>query len=269
MRQTSSLRHFEPGRLGSRLAQWAASWRRVFVFGALALVMALSASTWDRANRQTIARQIHVTTWQILPWFTLLSALICMVLIRILLVTALSYGLSNFALEMVVRVLVLEVIPLVAALYVTLRSALAVSPAVAGLHIPRDLGVLGGADTDRIRDDLVPRVISYAFSVLTMVVVSGAVALVLSYLGVYGFSRWGLDYFARTVGQVFDPAITIGFGLKVLFFSLAVAVIPIAASLDEASDDDDDAPQAVQPGTLRLFLALIAIEGLSLAVRYI
>ena len=268
MRSSTSLQHFEPERLGSKLVQWAGSWRRVFVFGALALVMVLSTSTWDRTNRHTIARQIHVTTWEILPWFTLLSSLICMVLVHIVVVTALSYGLSQFALEMVVRVLVLEVIPRVAALYVTLRCALSVNPAVAGLHIPRDLGYLGGADTDRIRDELVPRVIAYGFSVLTMVVVSGVVALLLAYLGVYGFSRWGLDHFARTVGQVFDVAVTFGFGLKVLFFSLAVAVIPIAASLDEPDRDNDD-PTPIQPGTLRLFLALILIEGLSLSVRYI
>jgi phospholipid/cholesterol/gamma-HCH transport system permease protein len=231
-------------------------------------VMMLSGSTYDAANRHAIARQIHLTTWLILPWFTVLSSLVSIVLVRIVVMTALSYGLAQFALELVVRVLVLEVIPLIAALYVTLRCALAVKPAVSGLHIPRDLGYLGGADTDRIRDELVPRVISYAFSVLTMVVVSGAVALVMAYLGVYGFTRWGLDPFARTVGQVFDPAVTFGFGLKVLFFSLAVAVIPIAASLDEA-DRDADEPRAAQPGTVRLFLALIVIEGLSLAVKYI
>ena len=37
-------------------------------------------------------------------------------------VTALSYGLSRYALEMVVRVLVLELIPLSAALFAALRS---------------------------------------------------------------------------------------------------------------------------------------------------
>ena len=60
-----------------------------------------------------------------LPWFTALSALVSLVIIRIVLVTALSYGLSRFALEMVVRVLVLELIPLSAALFVALRSGLA------------------------------------------------------------------------------------------------------------------------------------------------
>ena len=220
----------------SRFVEWLAGWRRVIFFGALSVVMVLSPATYDRSNRQVIARHIYVTTWQILPWFTLLSSAISLVLIRVVVVSAVSYGLAALALEMVVRVLVLEFIPLVAALFVTMRCALAARPVVAGIDIPRDLDGLGGRTTERIRDELVPRVIAYAFSVLTMIVVSGIVALILAYFGVYGFSRHGLEPFARTVGQVFDLAVTAGFALKVLFFSLAVAVIPIAASLDAQSE---------------------------------
>ena len=258
----------QPQRLGQALVLWLASWRRVFFFGALALVMVLSAATYDATNRKTIARQIYITTWQILPWFTLLSALISLVLIRIVVVTATSYGLSRYALDMVVRVLVLELIPLIAALFVTLRCALAVNAPVAGIHIPRDLDVLGGGDTDRIRDELVPRLIAYAFSVVTMVVASSLVTLVLAYVGVYGLSPWGVGNYTRTVGQIFDLPVALGFALKVVFFSLAVAVIPIKASLEAPPVAPGDVTP-VQPGTVRLFLALVLIEGLSLAVKYI
>ena len=261
-------KEFPPYRVVRAFVAWLGSWRRVIFFGALALVMVLSPATYDRTNRSMIARQIYVTTWQILPWFTLLSSLISVVLIRVVVVSAVSYGLAAFALEMVVRILVLEFIPLVAALFVTMRSALAAKPAVSGIYIPRDLGGLGGLTTERIRDELVPRVIAYAFSVLTMIVVSGILALILSYIGVYGFSRFGLPKFARTVGQVFDLAVTVGFALKVIFFSLAVAVIPVAASLDRRDSDRNDAG-ALQPGTVRMFMALFFIEGLSLVLRYV
>jgi hypothetical protein len=57
----------------------------------------------------------------LLSWFTLLAAIVSVVIIRIVLVTAQSYGLSQVALEVVVRVLVLELIPLSAAFAVALR----------------------------------------------------------------------------------------------------------------------------------------------------
>lgn len=53
-----------------------------------------------------------------------MSTLLSLVLIRVVVVTALSYGLSQYALQMVVRVLVLELIPLSAAMFVALRAGL-------------------------------------------------------------------------------------------------------------------------------------------------
>jgi phospholipid/cholesterol/gamma-HCH transport system permease protein len=52
-------------------------------------------------------------------WWRMVS----LVVIHIVVVTAASYGLSQYALEMVVRVLVLELIPLVAALFVAVNAA--------------------------------------------------------------------------------------------------------------------------------------------------
>ena len=99
-----------------------ASWWFMALFGASALVIALSPAAHSRANLVAMARHIYAGTWPVLPWFTMASALVSLVLIRIVLVTALSYGLSQYALEMMVRVLVLELIPLSAALFVALRA---------------------------------------------------------------------------------------------------------------------------------------------------
>ena len=253
----------------ARVARRAlAGWWGIVRLAAQLLEMALSPSTYSGENWRNLARHMVQDTAPMLAGFTVLTTLISLIVIRIVVVTAVSYGLTQYALEMVVRVLVLELIPLVAALFVTLRCALAVNPPVTGIHIPRNLDGLQGDDAERIRDELVPRVIAYAFSVLTMAVVSSMVALVLAYLGVYGLSPWGLPGYTRTVGQVFDVAVTLGFLLKTLFFSLAVAVIPIAASLDAPSQNTDMAT-SVQPGTVRLFLALVLIEGLSLTVKYV
>ena len=121
-----------PGEIGAGLLGWLASWWQVFHFGALALVLALSPATYDKPTRSVTSKQIYFTAWQILPWYALLSALISMVLIRIVVTTAENYGLSQYALGMVVRVLVLEMIPLAAALFVALRSGTAINTDACG-----------------------------------------------------------------------------------------------------------------------------------------
>jgi phospholipid/cholesterol/gamma-HCH transport system permease protein len=242
------------------------SWWFMLQFGAVVLVIALSPGTYNRARRATTARHIYTSTWQVLPWFTALAALLNLVLIRIVVVTALSYGLSQYALQMVVRVLVLELIPLSAALFVALRVGLSFHPNA--LPNPTSGGARKVADLslERLRTELAPRVFADALAVLTLAMVSSVVALVLTYLTVYGLSPWGLPGFTRTVGQVFDPTVSLSFMLKAVLFSLAVAVVPMAAHLEAAQQTTSS---TVQPGAVRLFVVLLLIEAASLVVKYI
>jgi phospholipid/cholesterol/gamma-HCH transport system permease protein len=265
----SDLLYVKPSRWGLHAARWLAGWWHMLHLGAVALVMALSPSTYNRANRLATARHIVASTWQVLPWFTMLTALVSLVIIRIVLVTAQSYGLSRYALEMVVRVLVLELIPLSAALFAALRAGMAFDAAAMGLA---SNGVMPAAATEeslqRVRRDLVPQVFANAFSVLSLAMVSSVIVLVLAYLNVYGLSPWGIPDYTRTVGRVFAPVVTAGFVFKTVLFGLAVAVIPSAALLELLRRAHRHRSR-VQPGALRLLFVLLLIEAASLALKYI
>jgi phospholipid/cholesterol/gamma-HCH transport system permease protein len=266
MRATSIL-YAKPSEWGRIVLRYFASWWYMVRLGAIALVMAFSPSTYDRASRHAIARHLYVSTWQVLPWFTALAALVSLVVIRIVLVTASSYGLSHFALEMVVRVLVLELIPLTAALFVALRAGLAfnVGSTLAQAIVSPDLS---RKEQKRLRRELVPEVIANSFAVLSLAMVSSVIVLVLAYLNVYGLSPWGIGDYTRTVGRVFDPVVTVGFVFKTVFFGLAVAVIPTAAIL-EAHRHGLRSTSTVQPGAVRLLFVLLLIEAASLGIKYI
>ncbi len=260
--------HLDTGAWRSALMRGAASWWHMIRFGAIVLVLALSPSTYNRTNRAITSQHIYASTWQVLPWFTALAALLSLVLIRIVVVTALSYGLSQYALQMVVRVLVLELIPLSAALFVALRAGLAFSAVAPGIAAQTHSYSGARLSLELLRHELVPRALASALSVLTLALLSSVIALVLAYLTVYGLSLWGLPGYTRTVGQVFDPVVTLGFVAKSIFFSLAVAVVPMAARLEaprQSATDDD----IVQPGAVRLFLVLLLIEAASLVIKYI
>ena len=268
---TASLRSLqdslgEIGRSGVRRSMgWSVSWWHVVRVGALILVLALSPSTYSRANRAALARHIVVGTAPMLPWFAMLAALISVVLIRIVIVTAQSYGLSQYALEMMVRVLVLELIPLAAALFVALRNTVPSGAELVRMHARGEFEALQGSGTDALRHELLPRVIAGVFAVLMLAAVSCLIAMVLAYLAVYGFTLAGLPGFTHTLGHIFNPAVTLIFALKTLFFSFAVALIPVAAFLRSA------APQRASPeldSLVRLLAAILLIEADSLMGNY-
>lgn len=238
----------------------AAGWGRLVHSGALLFAAALSPSTYTPPVRRAVAIRICLAGSQMIPWFTLLAALFSLVLVHIVVVTAQSYGLSHLALGMVVRVLVVELLPLSAALYVALRAG-SIEPT--GSVRPTSESPVERINTARLA--VLPRVVASALTVVALIALGGALALLLSYFGVYGFTPWGLSAFTRTVGQVFDPVVTLSLALKTLLFAVAVATVPAVAALYSERDTGDPASPV---GTVRLFIVLIAIEILALTAEF-
>ena len=247
----------------SGLMAWLAGWWRVLYLGAQIMVLAVSPSSYGPANRLLLARHVVLATAPILLWFTLLCALATLVITRIVVVTALSYGLSQYALQLIIRVLVLELIPLGAAVFVALRSTIASSAELAEMRLRGELEALA----DPLRQEAMPRVVAGMFASITLAALSCVVALVLAYLAVYGFTLSALPAYTRLFGQVFSPAVTLIFVLKTLFFSLAVALMPIASALY------DEAPAGMRHGAelralARMFVVILLIEMVSLVGNY-
>ncbi len=257
-------------RPGFNALVWIRSWWKIMLFGVVILTLALTPSTYIRANRNLIARQIVRTTVPNLMWFTVLSALISVVLIRIVVVTALSYGLSRFAIEMVVRVLVLELIPLTAALFVALRCMLPDAAEVAQMDARGDLDALQRQGTDPMRQEFLPRVMAGVFAVWMLGIVSCIMTLVLAYFAIYGFTPWALAGYTRIVGHVFNPAVTLILVLKIFFFSVAVAFIPMASAYYDGTVKVRRSRTGIAGliGIVRLFAVVLVIEVASLMGNY-
>ncbi len=117
-----------------------------------------------------------------------------------------------------------------------------------------------------MRAELLPRVAAGVFACITLAALSCVVALVMAYLGVYGFNLAGLPSYTRMFGQVFSPAVTLVFGIKTLLSSLAVAVIPLASALYD--EGEALSQQSELGGLARMFAVLLLIEVASLVGNY-
>jgi len=228
----------------------------------LLLAATLSPAAYPPPVRLTVASRICITAAQTLPWFTLLAGLLSLVLVHIVVVTAQSYGLSEFALGTVIRVLVVELLPLSAALFVALRGGLAEDAGDAERSNAHRESAADAAPPSPL-----PDVVASAVAVVALAALSGGIALAVAYLEVYGFTPWGLAAFTRTVGQVFDPIVLMSLGLKTALFAAAVAVIPPACA--GASRHVQTATGEVALlGTIRLLAVLVAVETLSLVAEF-
>lgn len=246
--------------------RWLRGWWLVAQFGAQMLVLMVAPSSYRRSQHGAIYHQLHAATLPLLPGFMSLSALLSLVIIRIVVITADTYGLSQYALDLLVRTLVVELLPLLVALFVALRFTMPSGEEVAAM---REQGLIlaswrsGG---DPARDELLPRVLASVFSVVFLAAISCVLALVMTYVMIYGFTSWGFAAYTRDVGHVFNPAASLILGMKAFLFSLVVAILPIAPN---PQYDGAALRRRDEVGQLgHLFALILLIEVLSLVGNY-
>lgn len=244
------------------------AWGRAALFAFAAAAAALSPSAYTARTRALVMRHIYLNAWHVLPRFTLFMALLGLVVIAITINLAREYGLEQFALELVFHAVVLELIPLLTAFYVALRSGAAMVTEVAMMRAAGELDELLQAHMDPYEREFVPRIAAAAVSVFALTIVSCTVVMFIAYLVTYGANPSGFAEFSRTVARVFGPGALGGLALKCFAFGAVVAVIPIAAGLD-VTRERESAAHAVMGGMVRLFVALALIELLALAVKYV
>jgi phospholipid/cholesterol/gamma-HCH transport system permease protein len=256
------------GRYGVRAGvRWSTSWWQVVQVGALVIVLALSPSTYERSNRRALAYHIVAGTTPVIAWFAVLSALVSLVIVRIVIVTAASYGLTQYALETVVRVLVLELIPLTAALFVALRVTVPSGAELSRMHARGDLARLQSRGVDPVRHELMPRVVAGIVSVALLAALSCLIAMVIAYLSLYGLSAGAFAAFTRVVGQIFNPGVMLILALKTLLFAFASSLIPVGALL-RGPRPDVTRTSAALDSLVRMFLAILLIEIGALVGNY-
>lgn len=247
--------------------RWAAAWARITFFGSVMVIRSFSPATYGAETRYNLARHMYLDTAPILGWFTILMALFTVIIARIVVVTATTYGLSQYALEMVIRVLVIELIPLTAALFVALRCTI---PSGAALVEMRRIGhfrTLRNEHLDPIAVEVLPRFLAGIFATVTLAALSCVVAGAVAYVAVFGFTLAGEGAYTHMVGRVFEPMFTFVFCLKTLFFAIAVSLIPMASGLNNIEDDGSRESAALQ-GLVRMFGVLLMLEAISLVANY-
>ena len=91
--------------------------------------------------------------------------------------------------------------------------------------------------------------------------------LLLSFLVVYGASPWGFGAYTHAVGAVFTPVVSLIFAFKTFFFSLAVAVVPLAGAA-EPDAQGRFGRRSDMTEFARLFSVLLLVEIVSLVGNY-
>ncbi len=253
--------------LGRSVLRWAFGWWLVVFIGAQLVVLAFSPSSYRRESRGALLRHLYDAAAPGLPGFTTLMALFNVVVIRIVVVTAFAYGLTQYALDAVVRVLVLELIPLVAALFVAVEYTIPGGSELYKLRRDGAFQAMRACGVDPLSHAVLPRVLGGIFSVLLLALVSCVISLVLAYIAVHGFTLAGVPSYNHAVGNIFNPVVSLIFGMKTVLFAVAVSLLPMANALRDLPRRASRTSVELQ-GLMRMFVLMLVIEIASLVGNY-
>ncbi len=255
-------------RTGAKAVGWWRTSYGVLAFLSEVLSTLARPATWNRATLDTVVKQIYFTAVQILHVYLIYVLAISWVIITITLSTARDVGLFDAATEMIIRVLLLELLPFLTALLIALRSGSAINTEVALMKVNNELDALSHCRVEPMQFEFLPRILGGIVSVIGLTVLGGTLTLILAYASIHGLSTAGFAAFSTTISSVFSFGVLLGLTIKCAFFGLALTTLPMAAGL-ETPKKLFMVPVSVLRGMMRVFLALVLIEVLSLALKYI
>jgi len=226
------------------------------------------AGAAPRQGVEVFHAQLWFTAVRIAPAYLGLVALFALVAVRITLTAAREWGLDAIAVELVLRLYALELMPVLAALLVALRSGSAIAAELALMRATGELAELARAGARLQRSEYLPRVVATVVAVVALSLASAGVCFVAIYALAFGASPHGAAEFGHAVATVFSPAALIGFVLKGALFGIATGAVAVKAGLG-ADARLRSVPVAVRAAMVRLFFLLAAIEIAALALAYV
>jgi phospholipid/cholesterol/gamma-HCH transport system permease protein len=239
-----------------------------FSFSIKVIAKMLNRKSYNPAMRMVLINQIYFTSVQILPLFIVASIIFGTLVIGIIFQVIKNFGLANYMGHLLMGFVVTELSPIITVLLIALRSGSAINTEIAVMKVNNEMKTLEMFNIDDINYLYLPRIIN---GIISIVLLSSlfSISLLLSGL-LFSKIMFGMSFDAYTnvllsSALFYDILILI---LKCCTFGFFIILIPIRSGLS-VSNELTSIPIAVLHGMLRIFIAIIVIEVLSLIIRSI
>jgi phospholipid/cholesterol/gamma-HCH transport system permease protein len=235
--------------------------------GRIALRM-FDPKTYNRATRAVLVNQIYFTAVQTLPLFLVGSILFGSLLIGVVFKMIMELGLANYLGKILVGLLVIELAPLMTALLIALRSGSAINAEIAVMKVNREMRTLEAFNIEVIDYLFIPRIVNGIVSVALLSSLFSIVVVISGLLFANIFFGMSAAVYAGTLLDSANSGDLILSIIKAATFGFFITLIPLRSG-SAATDELTSVPITVLQGMVKVFIAILLIEVLSLLIRMI
>jgi phospholipid/cholesterol/gamma-HCH transport system permease protein len=254
--------------IGSAGLRMFRSLRGTLSFAFMIFLMIFDRRAYNSAVRTVLLVQLYFTSIQLLPLFFAVSVIFGSLLIGIEFAILRDLGLMDYAGRAIMGFTVTEVSPFMTVILIALRSGSAVNTEIAVMKVSNELHTLERFHIDTPHYLFLPRIIN---GIVSVCLLTGLFAIVVLASGLlYWKAMFGMSFDAYMnvlLNSVEFPDIIILL-LKSATFGFFTVLIPIMSGLN-ATHELTSVPIAVLQGMVRIFIAIVIIEVLSLIIRFI
>jgi phospholipid/cholesterol/gamma-HCH transport system permease protein len=237
-------------------------------FAGKVFIRMFDKKTYNSATRAVLVNQIYFTAVQTLPLFLAGSAIFGSLLIGVVFKIILDLGLANHLGNILVGLLVMELAPLITALLIALRSGSAMNAEIAVMKVNQEIRTLEVFDIDVIDYLFIPRIVNGIVSVAMLSSLFSIVVVVSGLLFANVFFGMSAAVYADILLESANSGDLILSIIKAATFGFFIAMIPIRSGF-AATDELTSVPITVLKGMVKVFIAILVIEVLSLLIRMI
>jgi phospholipid/cholesterol/gamma-HCH transport system permease protein len=243
----------------------ARAWGQWIMSAAMLTVLSFSPAELRQQRNGRISYDVVKACWPLWPWLLLLIGGFFGVLFGLAFEVAAPLGLTQLAADLIIRVVVLELAPLLVAMVVLIKITL---PQTMQLRrLSREQASLEDAWEQGLHFEALPRILASFFAVVLISLSLTQLLLLLSYLQLYGFNPSGFNSFTRQIGLVFEPAMAMAWLVNIFLLAWCVSLLPMATLLVPSMAKEHNADVQLQT-LIRVVLILVVIKLLSLTAAY-
>ncbi|MEW6333452.1 MAG: ABC transporter permease [Thermodesulfobacteriota bacterium] len=254
--------------IGGFTLRSSGSLRNSLTFAVRVVMRLLSPRVFNSASRTVLINQIYFTSIQVLPLFLFVAVIFGSMVDGIVFQVLKDLGLTEYLGPLLMGFVVTEIAPFVTVLLIALRSSSAINTEVSVMKVSRELHTLDMFNIDLIDYLFVPRILN---GMLSVVLLSNLFSLVVIFVGflvsivVFGTGFDAYVDILMTSADLQDLTIVL---IKCATFGFFITFIPIHQGLT-ASQELTSIPIAVLNGMVKVFMAIVIIEVLSLVIRFV
>lgn len=177
-----------------------------------------------------------------------------------------EYGLRDLASNVVVRILIKELSPLIAVLFIALRMGPWSNAGIALMRSNGEIRALNAYGIDVLDYLCVPRIAGCIVSTAILATLFNSAIITANILFPLLAPVIGFQYYMLNLVETISFVDLFVLAIKSGLFGFFVATVPLYAAL--RADNKDEVPSSVLQGMDSTLLTIIALEGLSLALSF-